>query len=940
MSSSSRPPENNEAASPVSFLNQVLSDIITDPKRVNERLDSIGLENEVKMQSLVSETQALTHHLASLLESTAHLSSHLRSFSQTLSIRETIQESADGGDDTRLEDNDNIIIRMASTSDDGVITLDRLTQLHYLQIILSEAATSLSESTAWERHCREYELISESDIEGAAGKLALMNTCVLVLETSVARPREWETLRRLKESCERRTRPMLEALLTTSNIELSDVPTMIDSSHTNTTSSSCLSFRSCLSIYNSLGKSHITNVVGHWAVARGRLAEQTLSTFSSDSSLSLSFHEWLPTVFYHQIRAILIFDSRLDNGFDLNSSDDKTSVVGIIPLLLYHSTGSHNDPLEILTVFFTQVWSVLLPELVDRFKQCNWVEKLHVYACTRTFISAIIATMNDTVRKVIKVHSSSSNNQSCLHLSQDLSYGPIYHMGLSPFHPLFSNYVSFESEYCLNIFFTSSMSTITKGQENSSNEMLSGTLEITSGSTPHVVMSRRLAQVQRLTKSLDGHHVSTALSQLLHAAYERNVSLSNGNCLLAPFLTAMEKVFDAIANQLISRLNEINVEVSEVETTPNWSYFHACVTFFVAAEDTMVALKKSEHQLRVMIRQQLIQGSCASTAGWRNGVLPDEEIVAAVVSEYLDSCPSAQSASIQLRSCVDKNDSSRQLSFNLLKNWHLWLEKVQSLGFDAVVRPIRQNFHSMTFLDTWNKKVNADEGVLSLSLSVFNTSTALPQEYITSNADILLSLLTQLEPFPSGNTVKTTALSLGWSSEGLEKLAWHEWEKLAPLLGLSIDQFKMSMTAFSQTNESTNTVDDDDTLSHFVDDWTNHVGSAAIATYTVDILKIVSFNLPGTMQLSTDVAYFQNVLSALGIISHPVFNLVHTLITSTTEAELYENLADHRQTLRLMRAQVGQVNIEESSSIILLKYKIVQSVGRKRGIVVDFDDAS
>lgn len=141
--------------------------------------------------------------------------------------------------------------------------------------------------------------------------------------------------------------------------------------------------------------------------------------------------------------------------------------------------------------------------------------------------------------------------------------------------------------------------------------------------------------------------------------------------------------------------------------------------------------------------------------------------------------------------------------------------------------------------------------------------STLPQEYITTVADLLLSLLPQLEPFAESTNLQTASIA----SLGLQHVCDNSWSALGQALQLNAEQVQACQHIFSLEGASSDGSAGDQVLSsatEFVDLWTSAVSSGTVATWLGAICSIPRISPQGAKQLSADLGYFQNVLSAVG----------------------------------------------------------------------------
>lgn len=232
-----------------------------------------------------------------------------------------------------------------------------------------------------------------------------------------------------------------------------------------------------------------------------------------------------------------------------------------------------------------------------------------------------------------------------------------------------------------------------------------------------------------------------------------------------------------------------------------------------------------------------------------------------------------------------------------------WKHDVVQLVFDHVVQPVQAKFKTLSQLaPVWNNQPSSSS---FLDLPLY---TPLPQEYITSAADVLLSLLPQLEPW---SRTSVTAFQ-----QPLVKLVKAEWQKVAQALDEQ-DWIETQETMLDMMQLSTN--EHADNAGQFVDLWTHAVGSATVASAVHAIVHMSTFSEDGLEQLSVDLAYLKNVLQALGNPVHPLLSLVQEIVAKKSPEEVQEHLAS--------------VEDREDTPVRRLTVKLVRLLAQKRGIL-------
>ncbi|RHY28200.1 hypothetical protein DYB32_006401 [Aphanomyces invadans] len=189
------------------------------------------------------------------------------------------------------------------------------------------------------------------------------------------------------------------------------------------------------------------------------------------------------------------------------------------------------------------------------------------------------------------------------------------------------------------------------------------------------------------------------------------------------------------------------------------------------------------------------------------------------------------------------------IALHLVKTTGLLLTQAEAfqtqLLCDSVLGPIHAMLRPLPSLEIWIQPEATD------ALPSFNT---LPQEYMTAVADILLSLLPQLELFAA-----TTGLAHAVAaSRNVHLLSHAAWAKVATALRVDIPSDLSDLTQES-----------------FVDRWTMVFASGAMAILAGQVFQIPRFSKSGAAQLACDLSYLQNVCLALGVPLHPALHHLH-----------------------------------------------------------------
>lgn len=187
-----------------------------------------------------------------------------------------------------------------------------------------------------------------------------------------------------------------------------------------------------------------------------------------------------------------------------------------------------------------------------------------------------------------------------------------------------------------------------------------------------------------------------------------------------------------------------------------------------------------------------------------------------------------------------------------------WTREAQRLTFDTVFLPIARVLDALPVMGAWSEAPAEEDGDLP-------TFSALPQEYITVVADRLLSLLPQLEPFAESSGLQQAFLA---SRGAHDVCVQDEWQRLGKLLRLTAQETLECQRVFTEDAGASEEGKDDGAVvtsaTAFVDLWTAAVASGALAALLRAVCLISELSDAGARQLSADLGYFFNVLSAVG----------------------------------------------------------------------------
>ncbi|CEG41632.1 Uncharacterized conserved protein [Plasmopara halstedii] len=333
---------------------------------------------------------------------------------------------------------------------------------------------------------------------------------------------------------------------------------------------------------------------------------------------------------------------------------------------------------------------------------------------------------------------------------------------------------------------------------------------------------------------------------------------------------------------------ELNVQAGSLTTesfvaSPDWSQFHASLALLRACgflESQACAL---DSRVRVRMREQLAQfcgersnplspQSCLRKKTQNNAIIvladlvDPTKLVATVSKMWLRNEDPNRQAQFHHFEVELLDYPARQSSFDIQKSRYpsaslldeaqravrLWTKEAQRVTFDTVFLPILRTLESLPGNESWQKMPRADSG----DLPVFSM---LPQDYITTVADLLLSLLPQLEPFAKSNGLENALVA---SHGAQETCVENEWNRLGQLLDMAPLELTTCQRVF-RSDEKDN-IQEPSTAMEFVDLWTETVASGTLAALLRMVCSIPMLTDVGAQQLAADLNYFHNVLSAVG----------------------------------------------------------------------------
>ncbi|KAE9006806.1 hypothetical protein PF010_g12028 [Phytophthora fragariae] len=316
--------------------------------------------------------------------------------------------------------------------------------------------------------------------------------------------------------------------------------------------------------------------------------------------------------------------------------------------------------------------------------------------------------------------------------------------------------------------------------------------------------------------------------------------------------------------------------------SPDWSQFHASLALLKVCGSLESQLCALDCRVRVRMREQLAQFLAAVSKSW----LHDEDTIRQsqfhqFEMELLDHSVGASSFD---------TTASRYPTATLLdeaqRAVRSWTKEAQLLTYDTVFLPIARVLETLPTNENWRKIPDAALGDLP-------TFSMLPQDYITMVADLLLSLLPQLEPFAESSSLENAFVA----SRGAQEVCVQaEWTRLGQLLHLTPPELATCQRIFGADNKSVAATEPAPTATEFVDLWTAAVASGTLAAFLRTVCSISVLSEMGAQQLAADLGYFHNVLSAVGGESNFIVDDLRRALEMDPQAHLQhveELRADH-----------------------------------------------
>eukprot|EP01116_Phalansterium_solitarium_P021414 TRINITY_DN6645_c0_g1_i1.p1 TRINITY_DN6645_c0_g1~~TRINITY_DN6645_c0_g1_i1.p1 ORF type:complete len:861 (-),score=300.25 TRINITY_DN6645_c0_g1_i1:236-2818(-) len=274
----------------------------------------------------------------------------------------------------------------------------------------------------------------------------------------------------------------------------------------------------------------------------------------------------------------------------------------------------------------------------------------------------------------------------------------------------------------------------------------------------------------------------------------------------------------------------------------DWSYFQGALQLLQIANRVGQRLAAFDRTLRGNLAQQR-----TALLGKASG--PSD--LAAIPSVPLRDAPERVRRLFAFFSTLD--DGSYKLLPGPAQLVSSLAAAVHSLVFDSVFAFARDKLSLLPSLSAWS----AEPAANPLNLPSFSLS---PSEYITQVGEHLLTLPQQLAPFASGDT---SLLFNPKAISHLTHLTDDVKEVASAMDDLALDQSSNSNRSVPPADGPDD--DEDSEESGFAFQWISALCRGTTSLYLQRILEIPALTDHGSKQLTADISYLINVLSALGM---------------------------------------------------------------------------
>ncbi|TMW58334.1 hypothetical protein Poli38472_011922 [Pythium oligandrum] len=791
--------------------------------------------------------------------------------------------------------------------------LQQLLTLHEAKERLQACSTALVEAARWEKNVRacavaieEILTTKEARLEQMlttqrtlADRVGEMQTSLEILKDMPGADDRQRTMERMCVQIETALKPRVDAYLQEIHLQVAHL-------------------QSCIAVFSSIQRrDHIVQ-----AYCKGRPAHIHRYWYAFNTSEGGTFSTWLEG-FYNEVLRML--QREAEHAHDLFPSDADA----------------------VLTSLLVNTLVVLKDSFIDRLKKGFTMDEM-LQAHQRSCVFTSQAT------KILRSTSMSQDDET---VSKDVAKSVIGAV-FAPYEPFFMHYSQWATQSLTTKLFKL-LPSLEKAPSPTTSESKDEVDDLLSNMT--VDNDNALdSYAHRLEDT--AKEICAAVDESLRQSYEFSAGAT-----FPEAVSAVSASFQELTMSLISTIPQIRSRIgledkaSESKSPGfhsgsvmlDWGRFHAALALLRSCGAIESELRSAEFRLGVRVQQQLQSylgdGSASpgssSPRGRRKELkrrLSDSTGVSlAMLSE--PTRVAAMVASVWLQEDTDRSKALVEFADSLVANstsvlmeprtaLTSYTQAVQRLTYDAVFTPIAKVLESVPALESWNKVADASLG----DLPSFST---LPQEYITMVADLLLSLLPQLEPFAESNSLPKAALA---SQNVVAHVSAPEWARLGSMLRLSKEDITVCQGSFHVEDTTSESGDTSSAATTFVDLWTNAVASGTVAMLLTAICAIPALSPLAVKQLEADVAYFQNVLTALGggygeeDETNFLIKALHRTL-GLSDAEYAEQVENLTATMSAGTSQ-DKLTAEERKQRVLLA--LHQSLLRKRSSVYDATSAT
>ncbi|CAI5734680.1 unnamed protein product [Hyaloperonospora brassicae] len=569
----------------------------------------------------------------------------------------------------------------------------------------------------------------------------------------------------------------------------------------------------------------------------------------------VDFARWLDG-FYEHVLQMLQRESR--NARDLFGGDEL--VIRVLLTLL-------RNTLEPLTASFRDRLGQTEPASSESFCLDRLVRCFHT---TRRFAGQFVQLVRSLENELgVKLTDGDSTAVD--------AEGGILRVVFEPYQLYFTEYTRFSSD-----FLTDALMRLVPPFNTTSNEVLGSDEDRdATAATSFEDFSQRLEEASEAVWTIVDRSVQQCYEFTGGVAFPEAVEAIG--TAVQQFTLALGAKMPAIRNYYkVEPVFQVDESKERLAASPDWSQFHASLALLKACGTLETQLCAMDGRLRVRMREQLAQlssehvdalsprSTCGNVCNASSIALAEllypTKLVLAVSTMWLrDEDPTRQSQFHQFVADMVSHPTwsgstaacypTATVLDEAQRAMRSWTKEAQLLTYDTIFLPIARVLDTIPTNESWNKAPNSAQDELE-----FPTFSMLPQDYITTVADLLLSLLPQLEPFAGSNSLENAFVA----SRGAQEVCVQgEWDRLGQVLHLAPPELLNCQQIFG-SGGTTAASDPVPTAAKFVDLWSATVASSTLAALLRTVCSIPCLSEIGAKQLAADLGYFYNVLSAVG----------------------------------------------------------------------------